>query len=184
MSAARLLADAQVDVIGWSGTSAGWMGFETDELLCRRIFVELGIPATTSTLALNRALTLLNAKKFGLVTPYLDNVQARILEVYAAAGYEVVAESHLRVSENLRIAEIDRHTLNDQVASVVAEGKGEIKAISTFCTNLHAAQLVAGWEDQYGLPVLDSVATVVWDMLRLVKFERNSIKGWGRLFEL
>ena len=34
ISAARLLADAKVHVIGWSGTSAGWLGFEHDEKLC------------------------------------------------------------------------------------------------------------------------------------------------------
>ena len=34
MAAAQLLADAKVDVIGWSGTSAGWLGFDRDERLC------------------------------------------------------------------------------------------------------------------------------------------------------
>ena len=31
LRAARLLADARVDVIGWNGTSASWTGFEADE---------------------------------------------------------------------------------------------------------------------------------------------------------
>ena len=30
MDAARLLADARVDVIAWNGTSAGWLGFDAD----------------------------------------------------------------------------------------------------------------------------------------------------------
>jgi maleate isomerase len=30
LSAASLLAHANVDIIGWSGTSAGWLGFEKD----------------------------------------------------------------------------------------------------------------------------------------------------------
>jgi maleate isomerase len=34
LSAAELLADANPDVITWSGTSAGWMGFDKDVLLC------------------------------------------------------------------------------------------------------------------------------------------------------
>jgi len=33
LAAAQLLADAGVDIIGWSGTSAGWLGFEADEEL-------------------------------------------------------------------------------------------------------------------------------------------------------
>lgn len=31
LAAAELLADARVDVIGWSGTAAGWRGFDTDQ---------------------------------------------------------------------------------------------------------------------------------------------------------
>ena len=53
LEAARLLADAQVDVICWSGTSASWLGFERDRQLCARITEATGIPATTSVLALN-----------------------------------------------------------------------------------------------------------------------------------
>src|SRR5579871_236809 len=56
LQAARLLADAQVHVIGWNGTSSGWLGFESDERLCRLITEATGIPATTSVLALNEIL--------------------------------------------------------------------------------------------------------------------------------
>jgi maleate isomerase len=45
---ARLLADAPVGSIVWSGTSAGWMGFEADEELCRAIAGATGVPAGTS----------------------------------------------------------------------------------------------------------------------------------------
>src|SRR3984885_6797248 len=53
LQAARLLADAHVDVIGWNGTSSGWLGFDADEQLCQSITAATGIPATTSVLALN-----------------------------------------------------------------------------------------------------------------------------------
>ncbi len=36
LDAARLLADARVGSIVWSGTSAGWRGFAADERLCGR----------------------------------------------------------------------------------------------------------------------------------------------------
>ena len=44
MDAAKLLADAKVDVICWNGTSSGWLGFGSDEALCRTITAETGIP--------------------------------------------------------------------------------------------------------------------------------------------
>src|ERR1700743_3592095 len=54
LEAARLLADANVDIIGWSGTSSGWLGFHADEELCETITAATGVPATTSVLALNK----------------------------------------------------------------------------------------------------------------------------------
>ncbi|KAK1480120.1 ABC transporter [Colletotrichum cuscutae] len=71
ISAAQLLADAEVDMIGWSGTSSGWLGFEADEKLCADITAATGIPATTSVLALNKALQKFDVKDLGLVTPYV-----------------------------------------------------------------------------------------------------------------
>jgi maleate isomerase len=37
LHAAELLAHAEVDIIGWSGTSAGWLGFDKDVTLCEEI---------------------------------------------------------------------------------------------------------------------------------------------------
>ena len=44
LRAAELLSHAKVGVIGWSGTSASWRGFDTDEPLCRRITEATGVP--------------------------------------------------------------------------------------------------------------------------------------------
>jgi maleate isomerase len=187
-SAARLLADAKVDVIGWSGTSGGWMGPESEAALCRSMSEARGVvdanAATTSTLGLFAALRGLGATKIGLVTPYLDDVQERIIKVFQENGFEVVAESHLRITENLKIAEIGEDALTGQVEEVIREGRGQVQAVTTFCTNLVAAHLVDGWEKKYGVPVLDSVSTVVWHMLKLKQYDTTAIKGWGKLFEL
>jgi maleate isomerase len=70
LEAARLLADARVDVIAWNGTSAAWLGFDTDLRLCEAITEVTGTPATTSMLALNEALGCYGAGRFALVSPY------------------------------------------------------------------------------------------------------------------
>src|SRR5918995_5759444 len=77
LDAARLLADARVQVIAWSGTSAAWLGFDSDERLCRSITEATGIPATTSMLALNEILARHGVQRLGLVTPYLDQSRRR-----------------------------------------------------------------------------------------------------------
>lgn len=178
LEAARLLADAHVDVIGWSGTSAGWLGFEADVELCAAITEATGIPATTSVLALNRALQAFGIRRLGLVSPYLADVQAKIIVNYAALGIDASCESHLSLQDNFSFAEVDEATLDRQVAEVAAGGA---QAISTFCTNLHAAHRVEHWEHQHGVPVFDTVTTVVWDMLNMTGVDTRRLTGWGRL---
>jgi maleate isomerase len=191
LAAASLLADAQVDVIGWSGTSSGWLGFEADEKLCRSIEQKTGIKATTSVLALNRLLDLVRGRGeigFGLVTPYLDDVQAAIVSTYGKAGYEVKAESHLRKTVNVEFAKVSEATLDGQMDEVMGKLKSSgsgTTVISTFCTNLKAAQRVKHWEETYeDLYVFDTTATVVWDMLRMAGVDYTGITQWGKLFEM
>jgi len=191
LAAAQLLADAKVDAIGWSGTSAGWLGFEADERLCQRIEEKTSIKATTSVLALNKLLDMSQGKggtglHFGLVTPYLHDVQAAILENYEKSGYKISAESHLNKTVNVEFAVVSEDTLDEQMYEVIGQLRSGSKVVSTFCTNLRAAQRVQYWEDKYdGLCVFDTTATVVWDMLRMTGVEyKCTIKGWGKLFEM
>jgi maleate isomerase len=179
LDAARLLADAQVDVIAWNGTSAVWLGFESDEALCRQITEATGIPATTSVLALNEILTKTGVNELGLVTPYLDDVQQRIVANYARQGVRCTAERHLDLSVNFDFSEVDTATLRRLVLDVAQQRP---QAITTFCTNLHAAPLVAALEAETGIPVYDTISTVVWKSLRLAGVDTRKLTGWGRLF--
>jgi maleate isomerase len=180
LNAARLLADARVDVIGWSGTSAGWLGFDHDVSRCQRIEAETGIPATTSMLALNEILADYGIRQFGLVTPYTDDVQRRILDNYLAADFAVVAEDHLGISENFAYAEVTAETLTEQVRRVASQGA---PAVVVACTNLNSAHLVPHWEAEFGVPVLDTTTTVVWKMLRMTGHGNTPVAGWGQLME-
>lgn len=178
------MAHANVDIIGWSGTSAGWLGFERDEELCREIERETGVKATSSVLALNKALEIWGVKTLGLVTPYMEDVQTKIIENYKGIGVEIgAAERHLKIKENKDIAEISEDVL-DGCFEEVRSGN-EVQAFTTFCTNLVAAQRVSFWEEKHGVPVFDTVTTVVWDMLRMCHLEGRvkGVEGWGKIFE-
>ena len=179
LRAAELLADARVDVIAWNGTSSGWLGFEADERLCRRITEATGVAACTSVLALNELFGLTGVKRFGLVTPYLDEVQAAILKNYATHGFECVAERHLGLRDNFSFSQVQADMLRAMVREV-AQAKPE--AITIFCTNLRGAPLVAELEAETGIPIYDSIATAVWKSLRLVGADPGRVQGWGQLF--
>ncbi len=57
------------------------------------------------------------------------------------------------------------------------------QAITTFCTNLRAAPLAQQMEAELGIPLLDTVSTTVWGLLRAVGADPSQVKGWGQLFD-
>jgi len=179
LAAARLLAHAKCPVIGWNGTSSGWLGFGADRQLCQSIAGETGALACTSVLALNEIFALTGVTRFGLVTPYRDEVQAAIVKNYASAGFECVAERHLGLQDNFSFSEVDA----GRIAAMVREvAQARPQAITIFCTNLRGAPLVRELEAEIGIPIYDTIATVVWKSLRLLGADTRRITRWGRLF--
>ena len=179
LRAAELLSHAKLHCIGWNGTSSGWLGFEADERLCERIRAATGIPACTSVLALNEIFRATGVTRFGLVSPYLDDVQQRIVANYARSGFECVAERHLGLQDNFAFSEVSADQLR-AMAREVALAKPQ--AITIFCTNLRGAPLVEELERELGIPVYDSIATVLWKSLKLAGVDTRRLRGWGRLF--
>ena len=179
LTAAELLADANVDVIAWNGTSAGWVGCERDVQLCDRIQSVTGIPATTTVLALNELFQQQHVTRFGLVTPYTEDVQAKIVQNYRQAGFDCVAERHLDLSVNFAFSEVTADSITQQVRAIA---EATPQAITTFCTNLRAAPLVADLEAQIGIPIYDTISVVVWKSLLLAGADPMQVNGWGQLF--
>lgn len=180
LRAARLLSHARCQVIAWNGTSASWLGFERDEALCAAITRETGAKACTSVLAINERLAAQGARRIGLVSPYRADVQQAIVAQYARHGCPVVAERHLGLQDNFAFSEVDADTLRRMTHEVAA---ARPDAIVVMCTNLRAAPLVPALEAELGLPVIDSIAAVVWQSLRLAGVDTRRVTRWGRLFQ-
>lgn len=181
LEAASLLADAKVGAITWNGTAAGWLGFAQDEALCAAITEQTGVPAGSSVLALNEVLERIGVRKLGLVTPYLSEIQDRIIENYAAAGIEIVADRRLEDKGNWSFATYDEPLIAEMIREVAA---AKPDAITVLCTNFRGAGVVAELEKELGIPIYDSVATAVWKSLKLAGVDPRTVRGWGSLFEL
>ncbi|HMQ93813.1 MAG TPA: aspartate/glutamate racemase family protein [Amaricoccus sp.] len=181
LAAARLLADARVDAIVWSGTSASWLGFERDRDLCARIAAETGIPAGSSVLAINDLFAAAGVKTFGLVSPYVEDVQERIVANYARNGLQCVAERHLNETVNYAFAEFDEATIAAQIRAVAETGPD---AITVMCTNMRGARIVPELEAELGIPIFDSTAAAVWTGMKLAGDDPARIRSWGRLFAM
>jgi maleate isomerase len=179
LRAAEQLADAKVDAIAWSGTSAAWLGFARDVALCEHILTSTGRPAGTAVLALNEVLALNGVKRLGLVTPYRDDVQAKIIANYDAAGIAVVSERHLGISDNYAFAEEPPDRIEALIREVAAD---KPDAIAVLCTNMRGAPLVSELEAEFDIPIHDSVALTVWKSLKLAGVDPSRVQGWGRVF--
>jgi maleate isomerase len=180
LRAAELLAHAKVDAIGWNGTSSGWLGFEADIRLCEQITAATGIPSTTSMLALNEILKQKKVTRLGYVTPYLDDVQTRILENYSKLGIACQSERHLGLQDNFSFSEVPVAQLEAMTRDVA---KDKPEAITIICTNLKVAPSVAKLERETGIPIYDTIATVVWKCLKLAGVDTRRVTDWGTLFQ-
>jgi maleate isomerase len=180
LEAARLLADARCDVIAWNGTSASWLGFETDEAMCAAISKETGITATSAILGLNKLLRQFNVRRLGLVTPYTADVQARIMKNYAAFGIDTVSERHSDLSENFSFATVPEGTIGDMCLDV---SRAEPDAIAIVCTNARGALIAPALEDQLKIPVLDSVSFTLWACLDACDYPKSHLSPFGSMFQ-
>jgi maleate isomerase len=179
LRAAELLSHARPVCICWNGSKGGTLGFDVDRLLCERIRAATGLPATTSTLAIDAALRAITARRIALVTPYRPSYAAKIVPVFGAAGYEIVAEAHAGVADNLAYAAIDDDVIRAMIRSVAA---ARPDAILTYCTNFPAAHLVSALEEELHVPIYDSVSAGVWGALRLAGQPAEAGRRWGSMF--
>jgi maleate isomerase len=179
LAASELLADARCHSICWNGTSAGWLGFHRDRELCRAIEARTGVRACSSVLAIEEIFRATGVTRFGMVSPYTDDIVEAIRRNFAREGFEMTAEKHAGIKVNFDFSEIEPETVTAMVREVAS---ARPQAIIVFCTNMDAASLAENLEREIGIPIYDTMATAVWASLRTVGVQPGRVKGWGRLF--
>lgn len=179
MAAAHLLADARMDVIAWNGTSAAWLGIDRDETLCARLSQECAARATSALLSLMKILKARGITRIGLVTPYMEDVQTRIIGNFAAGEIDVVAERHAGLSDNFAFSEMTEDAIAELCRSVANSGP---EAIVILCTNMRGPLVAAALEQELRIPVYDSVAFTLWGCLDAVQVDMKPLAAFGSLF--
>lgn len=179
LEAAERLAEAHVGCIAWNGTSASWLGLDNDRNLCAEIEQTTGCKATSTVLAYEDHYKSVGIKKLGLVTPYLSEIQDRIIQNYAVRGIDVVADRRLEDRGNFSFADHSTDLIADMVRDV-ARAKPE--AIAVLCTNFRGAPIAEDLEAELGIPVIDSVSITAAQSMRMVGIDPAAVTGWGSIF--
>lgn len=171
-----LLSHVKPMVIGWNGTSASWLGLEQDRVLIDIIKKRTGCRVVTSTLSIIEALTALDISKIGLVTPYVDSIQKKIINNFELEQLKCVSERHFNMTDNFSFGEISESKIASAVEEVISEGA---EAVIILCTNLAGAGIVSTLEKRTGVPILDSVVLTIWGAFRSIGLNTNPLVSWG-----
>lgn len=182
LRAACELADADVDVIAWNGTSGGWLGLERDVRLCEAITRETGIPATTSMLSQVESMKKNGVKTLNLITPYITQLNEKIKEQYQECGFDTVEMIGLSQTCNRSFSLVSPKSIEQLCLEHFQPGSAD--ALSIVCTNFPGVWCAEELEEKLKTTVYDTIATVMCKVLDVVGVPHTTIQGWGRIFSM
>ena len=160
MPAARDLGTAHPDVVVFGCTSAGALrGNDYDSELCDRISDATGAPTVSTIQSVRTSILSSGAARVGVVTPYVDELNAKIKESIEADGVEVVKIAGLGMTENFQIAQVSHDEIVEFAASALRDQK--IDLVFGSCTNFGGMSAIPAITERLGLPTLSSNQAVI-----------------------
>ncbi len=177
--AARLLADARVDVVAFNCTAVSTFRPALEGEIAGRIEAATGTRAITTAEALVMALRRLGARRIALVTPYIEAVTAREGAYLSHHGFEVVREASYGIDLNWDMGKEPPETW----LAFAADNRAEADACVLSCTAIHSASVIDAIEAAIGQPVVTSNQAIMWAVQRACGID-DPVAGAGALFRL
>ena len=168
-----------LDAIAYACTSGSFVhGVGSDLEIIHRMETASGVPCTTTTTAAVRALGALGSKSVSVVTPYPDEINARLRIFLESSGFKVVALKGLGL-----YTEIFNQPASAAYRLARAADSPAADAILISCTNFRSIEVLQELEQDLGKPVLSANQVTVWDLLRLTGVNPDNEK-YGKLYQL
>jgi maleate isomerase len=169
----------RLDAIAYACTSGSFVhGVGSDLEIIRRLETASGVPCTTTTTAAVRALKTLGSKKISVVTPYPEEINARLKSFLEDSGFQVLTLKGLGLYR-----EIFNQPAGAAYRLAKAADSGAADAIFISCTNFRSVEVLQALEQDLGKPVLSANQVTVWDLLRLAGVNSGNEK-FGKLYQL
>ena len=181
VEAARLVADAGVDVIDLQATGLVMaMGAEGEANLVAAIEESTGIPAYTATQALVEALGALGLTRVLSVTPASGRERAYL----DAAGIEFAGEVKLDLGGGPATAEVP---FESWVEAARANDSADAQGVLLSGSNTTMVDAIGPIEQALGKPVVTSIQAALWGAMRRLKGKLGAYPpnpALGRLMEM
>jgi maleate isomerase len=155
-----------------------WGGKEGNEAFTQRIRNwSDGLEVVTGADACNRALSIFNARRLGIVTPYQPVGDGQVRKYFTDCGYDIVALQGLKCPTAVSIAHV---TEADLRAAILEVNKPDVDAIVQCGTNLSMVRLADEAERWLAKPVIAINAATFWHALRSNHID-DRVGGFGTL---
>jgi arylmalonate decarboxylase len=175
------LADAGATAISLMGTSLSfYRGADFNRQLIAAIATATGLPSTTMSSAVVRALRTVGAGRVALATAYTDDVNARLIGFLEAEGFDIAAVKGLAMTDVVGVGDVTPDTLTALAQEVFAQA-GTAQAVLISCGGLKTLGILERLEARLGAPVISSSPAGFWDVVHLAKID-PTVDGFGQLF--
>jgi maleate isomerase len=156
---ARLLADADVDVIAFHCTAVSTWAPQLEASLLERIQASSGKAAIATSQALTSALRVCRAQTILMLSPYVGSIADRETAYFETLGFSVVGSHHLGINDPHGMLAVAPQTWADLA---VQHDRDDVDVIMLSCTATRAWEAVAGIEAKLNKPVLTSNSAMLW----------------------
>jgi maleate isomerase len=178
------VADAGVDALLYACLVAlmaqGSGEHARTESAVRAQFADRGLDplVASSAGALVTALHALDARRIGLVMPYLQPIARLVVDYLSAEGFDVVAWTALEVGDNSDVGCIPGEHVRAAARGLDLAGADAL--VISACVQMPSLDLVADAEQELGLPVLSAATAGAFTLLDGLELPVD-LPGAGRL---
>jgi maleate isomerase len=121
------------------------------------------VPVVSSAGALLSGIEALGAKRVAIITPYMKELTARVVDYIEDTGIEVVDALSLEVPDNLAVARLDPADLREHWRRLDLSRADAL--VLSACVQMPSLASIQPVEDEAGLPVLSAATSTAFRIL-------------------
>lgn len=159
--AIKYLRDIKPNIVIFGCTSAGSIyGLAGDEKVKEEISKELNCPVVSAYTAVYKNLNEVEAKKIAVLTPYVDNVTAKVVEGLRNSGLSVIFSAGMGITDDIETGMLNPEEILEFV-KLNGDNLQDVDTLFLSCTNLRALECKGRLQNQLGMNVVTSNDAII-----------------------